>query len=84
MHAGGALRSRGRQDHPAYDGGPGQRDLLRDEAADGEAEQVNLAQVQGLDERDGLVRHLLRGVCCFPGGAADSGVIEGDDTAVCG
>src|SRR5208282_6235620 len=84
VHAGGALRRRGRQDHPPDDGGPGQGDLLRDETADGEAEQVNLAQVQGLDERNGLVRHLLRGVCCFPGGAADPRVIEGDDTAVRG
>ncbi len=36
MHAGRALGRRGRENQPADDGGQHQRDLLRDEAADGE------------------------------------------------
>jgi hypothetical protein len=39
VHAGRALRRRGRENQPADDGRPHQRDLLGDEAANGEAEQ---------------------------------------------
>jgi hypothetical protein len=52
VHAGRALRRRGGQDQPADDRRPHQCDLLGDEAADGEAEQVDLAELHGGDERD--------------------------------
>ena len=84
MHAGGALRRGGRQDQPAHGGRPGQRDLLGDEAADGEPEQVNLAEIHGLDEGDGVVCHLLHGARGGTGGAPDSGIVEGDDAAAGG
>jgi hypothetical protein len=80
VHARGALRRRGRQDQPSHDGRPGQGNLLRDEAADGEPQQVNLAEFHGGDEGDGVAGHLLHAVRCCPGGAADSGVVERDDT----
>jgi hypothetical protein len=47
VHAGGALRRCGSEDQPSHDGWPGQRDLLRDEAADGEAEEIRLADLHG-------------------------------------
>ena len=76
MHAGRALGRRGRENQPADDSRPDQRDLLRDEAANREAEQTNLADLHGGDERDGIARHLLDGVGGGAGGAADSGVVE--------
>jgi hypothetical protein len=79
VHAGGALRGRGGQHQPADDGRPGQRDLLRDEAADGEPQQVNLAEVHCGEERDGVAGHLLDGARRCAAGAADSGVVDGDD-----
>ena len=63
-----------------HDGGSGQGNLLRDEAADGEPQKIHLAEVQGGDKGDRVVCHLLHSVRCLPGGAADSGVVEGDDT----
>jgi hypothetical protein len=69
----------GGQDQPAHDGRPPQRDLLRDEAADGEPQHIDLTEVHGGEERDGVTGHLFHRVRCGPGGAADSGVVEGDD-----
>jgi hypothetical protein len=67
MHAGCALRRRGGQHNPPGDRWPDQRDLLGDEAADGEPERVHLAQLQGGDERDRFPRHLFHGARCrFP------------------
>src|SRR5439155_1641599 len=54
VHAGGALRCCGRKDQPSCNGWPGQRNLLRDEAADGESQEINLAEVQGGDEGGGV------------------------------
>ena len=65
VHAGRALRRRGRQDQPSHDGRPDQRDLLRDEAADGEPEHVDLAEFHGGDERDGVAGHLLHDVAAY-------------------
>src|SRR5712692_4507306 len=61
------------------EGRPHQRDLLRDEAADGEAEQVGLADPHRGREGDGIAGHLLDGVRAGAGGAADSGVVERHD-----
>ena len=83
MHAGCALRRRGGQHNPPGDRWPDQRDLLGDEAADGEPEQVHLAQLQGGDECDRFPRHLFHGARCRPRRAADARVIEGDDPPAC-
>jgi hypothetical protein len=79
VHASRALRRRGSQHQPADDRLPDQRSLLRNEAADGEAEEAHLAELHGGDERDGVARHLLDGVRGSAGGAADSGVVERHD-----
>ena len=83
MQAGCALRRRGGQHNPPGDRWPDQRDLLGDAAADGEPEQVHLAQLQGGDERDGFPRHLSHGARCRSRGAADARVVEGDDPPAC-
>src|SRR5690349_15901637 len=84
VHAGRALRRRGGQDEPPDEGGPHQRDLLGDEAADGEAQQIGLAKVQAGGEGDSVAGHLLDGVRGDAGGPADSGVVEGDDPSARG
>jgi hypothetical protein len=53
--------------------------MLRDEAADGEAEQVGLADPHGGEERDGVAGHLPDGLRGGAGGAADPGVVERHD-----
>ena len=83
MHADCALRRRGGQHNPPGDRRPDQRDLLGDEAADGEPEQVHLAQLQGGDKRDRFPRHLSHGARCRSRGAADARVVEGDDPPAC-
>src|SRR5215472_14704270 len=84
MHAGRAPWGGGREYQLPNDGWPGQRDLLGYEAADGEPEDVDLAKVQGGDEGNRVVCHLLDRVRCPPGRAADSGVVEGHDPPVRG
>jgi hypothetical protein len=76
VHAGRAARGRGSQNQPADEIGPDQRDLLRDEAADGEPEDIGPAEPHGGEERDGVVRHLLDGVRRGSGRTADPGVVE--------
>jgi hypothetical protein len=71
VHAGRALRRRGDQDEPSDESGPHQRDLLGDEAADGEAQNVGLAEVQAGGEGDSVARHLLDGVWGGAGGPAE-------------
>ena len=39
------------------------------------------SKLQGVEERDGIVRHVLDGVRGGPAGAAHPGVVEGDDPA---
>jgi hypothetical protein len=79
VQAGRALQRGGRQDQSTHDGWPPQRNLLRDEAADGESQQIDLTEVHGGEERDGVACHLLHRVRRCPGGATDPGVVEGDD-----
>ena len=58
-----------------------QRDLLGDEAADREAEHVNLLQSQRLDEGDGVGAHLLDRGRHLAGAAGNAGVVEQDHFA---
>jgi len=71
-----------RQDHPTDQVRPDQGDLLGDEAADGEPEQVDPAELPGGDEGDRVVRHLLDRGRRHPGRAADPGVVERHDAPV--
>jgi hypothetical protein len=50
-----------------------------DEAADGEAEQVVAVQLDGVEEGEGVVGHLLDGVGGGAGGVADAGEVHEDD-----
>ena len=56
VHARRALRTGCRQDESADERRPHQRDLLRDEAADREPEQVDLDEAERVCERDHLPR----------------------------
>jgi hypothetical protein len=79
VHAGRAAEGGGGQDQPADQVRPDQSYLLCDEATDGVAEDVGLAELEGGEEGDGVVRHLLDDVRRGPGGAADAGVVERHD-----
>ena len=54
------------------------RDHLRDEAAQGKAEEVDLVESQCADERDGVLCHRLDRVRCLALGSADPAIVEGD------
>ena len=66
------------QDQLADELGLLQRDHLRDHAAHREAEDVDLLEAQGPDERDRVTRHGLDGVRGLAGRGADAAVVEGD------
>ena len=51
-------RSGSGEHDPADEFGAGLRDRLRDEAAQRKAEKVDLREAKGLDERDGVLRHV--------------------------
>ena len=63
-------------------GRPGQRDLLGDEAADREAEQVDLVEVHRGEEREGVAGHLLDGVGVVPVEPPTPALSNGDDPPV--
>ncbi|HET9256474.1 MAG TPA: hypothetical protein VFO16_14930 [Pseudonocardiaceae bacterium] len=79
MDAGCSLGGRGRKDQTANEGRPDQGDLLCDEAADGEPEDVGLAEPHGGDECDCVMCHVLDEVRRCSGGTADPSVVEGED-----
>src|ERR1700722_5735029 len=57
VHADRALRSGGGQYQPADDGRADESDLLGDEAANGKAQEIHLAEARGDDERNGVAGH---------------------------
>jgi hypothetical protein len=61
------------EDQPPDQGGSAQGDLLGHEAADGEPEQVNLAEAERGVEGDRVPRRLLDRVRGRAGRAADAG-----------
>jgi hypothetical protein len=81
VQPGRALRGRRREDQAPDQGRPAQGDLLGDEAADREAEQVNLAEPERGDEGDRVPRRLLERVRGGAGRATDAGVVKGDHLA---
>ena len=61
-----------------------QGDLLRDTAAEGEAEQVDVVVTECADKRRGVSGHGGDRVRDLAAGAADPAVVEGDDVALLG
>ena len=81
VHARCALRGGRRQDHLPDQCRPGESYLLRDETANGEPEQVDQVQSEGLEEDDRVVRHLGECGGSGPCGRAHAGVVEDDHVA---
>jgi hypothetical protein len=84
VHPGGALRRGGCEHDPPQQIGADERDLLSDEAADGETEQIDSLEFHRLEEGNGVVGHRLDGARRPAGGGADAGVVEGDHAAIRG
>ena len=84
VHPGRALRCRRREHDPPQQVGADQRDLLRDEAAEREAEQVDPLEVQCVEEGDRVVRHRLDGARRPAGRGADADVVEGNHASIRG
>jgi hypothetical protein len=59
MHPGPALRRRGRQDNSPYQVRPDESDLLGNEAADREPEDIDASDVQPCNEGKRIASHLL-------------------------
>src|SRR6266478_4516568 len=59
-------------------------DLLRDHAAEGEAEKVDLLQSQSIDEGLCILRHACEGGGYFTGRAGDACIVEDNDFALFG
>ena len=62
--------------------GPDEGDLLRDEAADREAEEIHPLEAHRLDEGDRTVSHRLDGVGCRAARSGDADVVEGNDPSI--
>src|SRR4051794_31032626 len=82
VHPGRAARRRGGEDQATDRSRPDQRDLLGDGAADREAEHVDGAELEGLEERDGVARHLRDRARRRAGRSGHAGVVEGHDSPV--
>ena len=59
-------------------------DLLRDESAHREAEQIDVLESECVDQRGGVPRHPGDGVGCRAGAESDSGVVGEDHLAAGG
>jgi hypothetical protein len=81
VHVLAALRARSREHQAAHEPRPDERELLRDEPAEREAEQVDLAQLQRLEEAQRVVRHRGHRARRAAGRPADAGVVEQDHLA---
>ena len=79
MHVGRTAGSGGGENDAPRKVGSDERNLLRDEAADREAEKVDALEVQGVDECDGVMSHRLDVVRRAAGRRGDTNVVEGDD-----
>jgi hypothetical protein len=82
VHPGRALRGRGGEHEAPRQVGADERDLLCDEAADREPEQVHLLEAHRLDEGDRAVSHRLDRVGRDAGGAAHADVVERGDASL--
>jgi hypothetical protein len=84
VHPGRTLRRCGREHDAPQEIRADERDLLGDEAADREAEQIDPLKVHCLEEGDGAVGHRFDRVRRRAGGRADADVVEGDHASLCG
>ena len=77
-------RSGSREHDLADQLGAGLRDHLRDEAAQREAEKVDLREAKGLDERDRVLRHVGDADRGLAARAPHAAIVEDDDMAAAG
>ena len=84
LHAWTTLGAGAREDQLVHPFRGGDRDLLGHEAAEGEAEQVDLLKVESVEEGDGVDGHLLDRVGGRAGRAAHADVVEQDHLTVRG
>ena len=84
MHPRRALGCRGREHDAPQEVGADERDLLGDEAAEREAEQIDALELHRLEEGDRVVGHRLDGVRRRAGRGADADVVEGDHASLGG
>jgi hypothetical protein len=79
VHAGPPCGAEEARNDAAHEVGADERNLLRDEATDREAEQIHPLEVHRLEERDGVVSHRLDRVRSHARRAANAAVVERDD-----
>ena len=84
VHPRRTLRCRGREHDASQQVGADERDLLRDEAAEREAEQIDPLKAHRLDEGDGVVGHRFDGARRPAGRGADADVVERDHASIRG
>ena len=84
MHPRRTLRCRRREHDAPQQVGTDERDLLRDEAAEREAEQIDPLKVHCLEEGDGAVGHGFDRVRRPTGRGADADVVERDHASIRG
>jgi hypothetical protein len=76
VHPRRTLRCRGREHDAPQQVGADERELLRDEAADREAEQIHPLEAHRLDTGDRIVGHRFDGVRRRAGRGGDADVVE--------
>ena len=84
VHARRPLRAGRRQDETPDERRPHEGDLLGDEPADREAEQIDSVEAERVDERDHPPRRLRDGAARLPGRGPDARVVDQDDLALGG
>jgi len=77
-------RSGSREHDLADEFGAGLRDHLRDEAAQREAEKVDLREAKGLDERDRVLRHVGDADRSLAARAPHAAIVEDDNVVAAG
>jgi hypothetical protein len=84
VHPAGALRGRRGEHQAAHQCGAGERDVLGDEAAERESQDVGAVDAERVEEGDGVAGHVGHGARGGPARGADTGVVERDDPPVGG
>ena len=82
VHPRRALGCRGREHDTSEEVGADERDLLRDEAAEGETEQINPLKAHRLDEGDRIVGHPFNRARRPTSRGADADVVERDHASM--
>jgi hypothetical protein len=84
MHSRRALRCRRREHDAPKDIGANECDLLRDEAADREAEEIYPPEAHRVDKGDRTTGHRLNGVRSRFAGGTEADVVKQHDTLIRG